>query len=283
MKLPFCVYTARHGYDWQSGLENGREKLERFRQSVGKMPEFDYGDPESCGFINLKDDVIAYRYMHQQNADNSGRDAAYLAMTFFSREDARFINAEILFLTYPFNEPLATPPSSFEYQGSAAVPINFDFPVVSKSEDFSKEGTLASAGFLFSKDFSGTLRVYCIGNPEVQPAFEFVLPPIKKTPNADVQKAETVKCIIRESQEPRSNISVFWRNVAVCLIVIAVIEALVILWLFLDPLGDLSGTMDTKVSEVYTEGVAQPGDNGENKTYPMPPVLDHGRNVPSMN
>lgn len=159
MKLPFAVYTARDGYAWQSGTEAGTGKLERLRKAIGKMPEFDFGDSASSGMLNVGDDIVLYRFMRQENADSHGRAASYLAMTFFPRDDARFINADAILSASPFSAPLKNPPSLFDFSGIPAIPSDFSLPTQSSTGCFDQSGAMAAAGFVFSKPIKGSLHI----------------------------------------------------------------------------------------------------------------------------
>jgi hypothetical protein len=234
MKLPFAVYTARQGYAWQSGVEHGKGKLERFRRIIGRMPEFDFGDPTSRGFVNAQDCVVAFRFMRQSKADAAGRDAAYLAITFFTSEQARFINADSLFANHPFNEPLQNPPSFFEYQAGPAIPVDFAIPSRSKEGSFSSVPSLSSAGFVFSQHFSGTLRIYLSESPHSKPVFEYAPPasrPMESAASASQRPApasfadhvpESASAVIH---------SAFWKAIAIAAIMVAVVQSIVIIWL----------------------------------------------------
>ena len=159
MKLPFAVYTARDGYAWQSGMDAGLAKLERLRKAIGKMPEFDFGDSAKSGMLNAGDEVVLYRFMRAEKDDSKGRDATYLAMTYFSRPEARFVNADVALGAFPFAEPLLRPPSHFDYGGGAASPTDFEVPRHAGAGLFDPGGKLAAAGFVFSRPFSGSLHV----------------------------------------------------------------------------------------------------------------------------
>jgi hypothetical protein len=234
MKLPFAVYTARQGYAWQSGAEHGMGKLERFRRIIGRMPEFDFGDPACRGFVNAQDCVVAFRFMRQSKADAAGRDAAYLAITFFTSEQARFINADSLFANPPFNEPLQNPPSFFEYQAGPAIPIDFAVPSRSMVGSFSSEPSLSSAGFVFSQHFSGTLRIYLSESPHSTPVVEYTLPasmPMASAASASQQPAPA--SFSDHVPESASTVihSAFWKAIAIAAIMVAVVQSIVITWL----------------------------------------------------
>ena len=232
MKLPFAVYTAREGYAWQSGTEAGLAKLERFRKAIGKMPEFDFGDSASSGLLNVGDDVVLYRFMRQKNADFKGRDAVYLAMTYFTRPEARFVDADAVLKVFPFVEPLPDPPSDFDYCGSAALPTDFAVPAESATGCFHPEGHMASAGFVVAQPFPGILHVsraepangkgaayrYQLARPAspAKPAKTAVLTPLPAPP-----------------PEKRAAHAAAWRRTAIAAILVAIAEAVALIWLWL--------------------------------------------------
>ena len=232
MKLPFAVYTARDGYAWQSGTEAGLAKLERMRKAIGKMPEFDFGDSASSGLLNVEDDVVLYRFMRQKNADFKGRDAVYLAMTYFTRPEARFVDADAVFKAFPFVEPLPDPPSDFEYCGGAATPTDFEVPAESATGCFHPEGRMASAGFVVAQPFPGILHVsrvepangkgaayrYQLARPALpaKPAVKHTSAPLPATP-----------------PEKRAAHAAAWRRTAIAAILVAIVEAVALIWLWL--------------------------------------------------
>jgi hypothetical protein len=235
MKLPFAVYTARQGYAWQSGIACGKGRLEIFRRCVGKMPEFDFGDPGCRGLVNEQDTIVAYRFMRQSKADSAGRDAAYLAITYFSREQARFIDADALFATYPFCEPLQSPPSEFAYEGGSAVPCDFAVPTRCASGRLGTGVSLGSAGFLFSRAYPGKLRVHVVDNREAEVQYEYFL----AEPEQEPQQAATVLSPVTShvarphAAEPVVIHSDLWKAIAIAAIAAALFEAMLIAWLFL--------------------------------------------------
>lgn len=158
MKLPFSVYTAQQGYGWVSGLEHGRAALERYRKALGKFPEADYGDAMTCGAVNADDIVVAYRFLTAQKWDSKGRNALYLAMTFFPRAGAGEIDFEQLLGMELFTKPMREPPSSLEYCGGESAGSGYD------PENDTGAGTVAidlsCAGSVFKKAFPGTLKIW---------------------------------------------------------------------------------------------------------------------------
>jgi len=159
MQLPFAVYTARQGARWISGPSDDRAALERFRRAAGKMPEFDMGDPPSCGVINAGDTVVVYRFMCAKKADFRGRDAPYLALTYFPRSIAAGIDIERLLALEPFAAPLADPPSAISYDGGASAPSSFDPQAFPPPPHLDAPVDFSSAGALFASPFDGVLRL----------------------------------------------------------------------------------------------------------------------------
>ena len=153
MKLPFAVYTAREGYQWISGLDAGLARLEQFRRSIGKLPEFDFGDPLSCGAVNFGDTVVAYRFLKEEKGDFRGRDSLYLALTYFDKSVAGSINFDELLSNELFLIPLREPPSELSYDGGFAVDSGFALDGV-----VGRIG-LDSVGILYEKIDGGRLKV----------------------------------------------------------------------------------------------------------------------------
>lgn len=162
MKLNFFAYGARNGYGWLNGKTVPLAVREGFRKAIGKGPNFNFGESEISGVVNLEQEVLVYRFMRESSADSKGRDASYLAFTAFPRSLASDINAEeILFLPF-FKTPVASPPDSFEYTGPSSSTSDLDL-IFNKNATglFSSGGSLAAACSMFSSPFPGTLRITC--------------------------------------------------------------------------------------------------------------------------
>ena len=156
MRLPFAVYTATEGYGWAAGRSHDRATLERMRRAVGKTPEFDYGAPGCCGVVNEGEMVAVCRFMRAEKWDSKGRNAAYLALSFFPRASAKDVNVERLLALEPFTVPMRDPPEWLDYEGPGSNASGFD----PESEDCSRVALdLACVGSVFEKPFDGTLHV----------------------------------------------------------------------------------------------------------------------------
>lgn len=240
MKLPFAVYTAREGYAWQSGTESGTGKLERLRRAIGKMPEFDFGEPASSGILNVGEEIVLYRFMRAEKADSKGRDATYLALTYFSRSQARFLNAEGVLGAYPFAEPLVQPPSEFEYGGAAALPTDFEVPGQAGAGQFDPGGSLAAAGFVFSHPFTGTLHVIRQDPPARGKGVEYRYQPARAAEGMIPAVEAAVSCADSERHTAnRVSRSSAWKWVAVAALVVALAEAVLLAWILVK--GPLHG------------------------------------------
>lgn len=156
MRLPFAVYTAQQGYGWACGLEHGRAALERYRKALGKFPEADYGQAMTRGAVNSDDTVVAYRFLTAANWDSKGRNALYLAMTFFPRTDAGEIDIEHLLGMEVFTKPMREPPPSLEYCGGGSSGSGYDPDTGGGANGVD----LACAGSVFQKAFTGTLKIW---------------------------------------------------------------------------------------------------------------------------
>ena len=230
--MPLAVYTAREGYAWQSGTEAGLAKLDRLRKGIGKMPEFDFGDRATCGMINVGDDVVLYRFMRAEKGDSKGRDATYLALTYFSRQEARFVNADAVLGAFPFAEPLEHPPSHFEYGGGAALPTDFEIPRNASAGPFSSGGTLAAAGFVFSKPFSGTLHIVRREPPQEGQGAEYRYQPVRPP---DSKASPTGSAMPRAGDEAGPPVRIYratcWKWVAFIALAIALAEVALLVWI----------------------------------------------------
>jgi len=157
MKLPFAVYTARTGYQWISGLDVGLPLLEQLRRSLGKLPEFDFGDPLSCGVLNEGNWVVVYRFMVEKKGDFVGRDSLYLALTYFQRSIAGSVNVAHLLEMPVFAAAVREPPSSFEYDAGKSSACACDPAVMTDKERARIDFT--QAGSAFQYPFAGTMRI----------------------------------------------------------------------------------------------------------------------------
>lgn len=230
MKLPFAVYTARNGYAWQSGTEAGIAKLDGLRKAIGKMPEFDFGDPATSGVLNVGEDILVYRFMRQEKADSHGRAASYLALTYFSRKDARFINADLLLSAPPFTQPMEQPPSWMEYSGPPAVPSDYSLPQRDSSGCFDPSGSLASAGFVFSQSFDGALRV-SRNDPKDGKGSLYQYRTAKPVGQQDLHRQLVPSGQPVSVQENPAQAPEIWKWIAIVAIILALTEALALSYL----------------------------------------------------
>lgn len=266
MKLPFAVYTARHGYAWQSGTDHGIEKLDRFRRAVGKMPEFDFGERASCGLLDVGDEVVAYRFMRHEKADFKGRDAGYLALTFCSRADARFIDADAMLSEYPFATPLVDPPSFFEYAGKPAVPAAFTIPAQASTGCFDPAGCLSSAGFLFAQPFVGTLRIFR-SEPDDGKGAQFRYDPparsvvVEKEPK---RMPVTVPTPMPREEPPEQKQDV-WKWVAIIALCVAIFEAVALTWVLLEP--SVPVEQEEALNELAADELTQQGQKADAENH----------------
>jgi hypothetical protein len=152
MKLPFAVFTAREGYAWQSGLSAGLAKLDAFRRAIGKMPETDYGEPMTAGIATAGDEAIVWRFMREEKADNRGRDALYLALTFFPRTQAADIDVEALLATPPFSATVRNPPDEVDCPAGPSRMTE----TIGRDGIFAPDGSLAAAGAAVAQVPAGT-------------------------------------------------------------------------------------------------------------------------------
>lgn len=190
MKLPFAVFTARAGAQWISGLDTGKRLLEQLRRAIGKLPSFDDCDPLACGAVNLDDIVVVYKFMNEEKGDFRGRDALYLALTYFDRSIAGSINLERLLAIDVFSAPQREPPSCLEYSGPASMDSGAD------PESLGGTVALDAAGALFQRLRDGTLRLVQVEG--AQQSVATYIPPV-------VEVAVAVPCAA-ESEETGAQI-----------------------------------------------------------------------------
>lgn len=257
MKLPFAVYTARNGYAWQSGTEMGIAKLDGLRKAIGKMPEFDFGDSATSGMLNAGDEIVLYRFMRQDNADSHGRAASYLAMTFFPRNDARFINADSMLSSPPFARPMAEPPSWLDYNGPPAIPSDFSLPLQNLSGCFDPGGSLASAGFVFSQPIGGALRI-----SRIEPAdgkgslYQYITS--KPTSRQELIRPPVPSGTPRGIQVVQDGAADRWKWIAGVAIILAFAESLALSYLLLTRNNIGSHKQDAIIIPEHVEEQASP-------------------------
>lgn len=115
MLLPLAIYTANHGLGWswpQSDV--ALSELEKCRTAFGDLPDFDFGDIGFEGVAVLGERVFVARCFQAMKWDFRGRDAIYLAVTWFSMAEARIVDLEALLKLPPFLESMRDPPCRFE-------------------------------------------------------------------------------------------------------------------------------------------------------------------------
>lgn len=159
MELPFAVHTAREGYGWVSGQEAGVARLAELRNAVGKSPELDVESKGVRGAVNAGDAVVVYCFMREVKADFRGRDAVYLALTYFNRAESGKIDIGHILGLDIFNETMREPPSTFVYAGGDSADSEYDPEC--KEACGTRRIELACAGSVFQKPFKGKLHVRC--------------------------------------------------------------------------------------------------------------------------
>jgi hypothetical protein len=159
MDLPFYVYTARNGYAWIGADQTNRSLLDGFLKAIGRMPDFDMGEPARRGVLNVGSNVVIYRFMLHKKADSKGRDAVYLALTHLPANESAKVDIDHLLQTAPFTEPQTTPPIKFLYHGPPPSSANFRIPDTASAGTFDNTGSLASCGSLFSDIPEGRLHI----------------------------------------------------------------------------------------------------------------------------
>lgn len=157
MRLPLAIHTARQGYGWLNSFQHDIALLERFRKAIGKMTDIDYGEPLSCGALNVDPWVIVYRFMVEKGGDFRGRDCLYLALTYFQRSVASSIHIARLLEVPALSVPLRDAPTTLDYKAGDSAPYQrvgeLDSADLLKSVDF------ATAGSAFQHPFEGVLHL----------------------------------------------------------------------------------------------------------------------------
>lgn len=158
--LPFLVYAAREGYGWVNGAGTPLALRERFRRAAGKMPDFDVrGTPGSSGVVNVGEWVLVYRFMRQVAGDSRGRDCTYLALSYFTANEAGELNADVLLMDPAFKVPQTTPPDTIAYAGEKGARLEWQLPNQSGSGVFDPSGSLSAACVAVAGVTGGTLRI----------------------------------------------------------------------------------------------------------------------------
>lgn len=198
--------------------------MEQLRRAIGRLPEFDFGDPLSCGAVNSGDTVVVYRFMQEKRGDSRGRDSLYLALTYFPRSIAGSINFEELLANMAFATPMREPPSSLLYDGGPSADLGFDF------DNIGTEIELKGAGCLFVKLSNATLNLI-----QAQGAMRCA---VKYVPHVEeVDSSEHCEGVITEPVPNTENESLitqrcrYWGlKIVVALLIVALAFACHLMW-----------------------------------------------------
>ena len=112
--FPLAIYTAGRGLAWtylQGSIPYAT--LDRCRQLLGPLPDFEGGEKGYEGVVAEGDHVFAIRCFSVPKWDFLGRDATYLAVSWIQRARSVLIDWEKLLRAPELNEPLREPPPVF--------------------------------------------------------------------------------------------------------------------------------------------------------------------------
>ena len=115
MKLPLAIYSAEQGLSWKydSALIS-YEELDACRTALRPLPNFNIGESEYEGVVAKRDRIFLIRCFKALKWDFRGRDATYLAVTWFERSRVMEVNFAHVFLSPEFTEPSHNPQYVFE-------------------------------------------------------------------------------------------------------------------------------------------------------------------------
>lgn len=113
-QYPLAVWTANHGLDWTYARESiAFAELERCRNALKPLPDFDGGEPGFEGVWVNAERVFVARCQGVKAWDFRGRDATYLAVTWVPRAEAASTDFEALLRARELNEPMRQVPPGF--------------------------------------------------------------------------------------------------------------------------------------------------------------------------
>lgn len=113
-QYPLAVWTANHGLDWTYVREAiAFAELERCRNALKPLPDFDGGEPGFEGVWVNAERVFVARCQGVKAWDFRGRDATYLAVTWVPRSEATSTDFEALLRARELNEPMRQVPAGF--------------------------------------------------------------------------------------------------------------------------------------------------------------------------
>lgn len=117
MTLPLATYTAENGLAWfydKSAIDFA--ELDQCRRLLGPLPDFDAGDKGYEGVAAVGGRVYVIRCVSAPKWDFMGRDATYLTVTWFPRENAANIDVEKILKSKVFLVPSHEHQHSFDVE-----------------------------------------------------------------------------------------------------------------------------------------------------------------------
>lgn len=126
MKIPFSVFTARHGYEW-SNIPTGmtEAQLTGYREIISSTrPEYMKDGERFDGVLYDGNVIVVFTALRVPEWDLVKRTAHYYAVAFIPRKDCHLVNIDHLLNDDLFGKPTREPPSEIEYTGdpSASTP-----------------------------------------------------------------------------------------------------------------------------------------------------------------
>jgi len=120
MSLPLATYTAENGLAWfydKSAIEFA--ELDQCRRLLGPLPDFDAGDKGYEGVAAVDRRIYVIRCVSAPKWDFMGRDATYLTVTWFPRENAAKIDFDKILGSEAFAVPSHEHRHSFDVECAA--------------------------------------------------------------------------------------------------------------------------------------------------------------------
>lgn len=121
MMLPLATYTAENGLSWfydKSAIDFA--ELDQCRRLLGPLPDFDAGDKGYEGVAAVDRRIYVIRCTSSPKWDFMGRDATYMTVTWFSRENAAKMDFDNILGAEAFAVPTHEHRYSFEIDCKAS-------------------------------------------------------------------------------------------------------------------------------------------------------------------
>ena len=215
MKIPFSVFTARHGYEW-SNIPTGmtEAQLTGYREIISSTrPEYMKDGERFDGVLYDGNVIVVFTALRVPEWDLVKRTAHYYAVAFIPRNDCHLVNIDHLLNDDLFGKPTREPPSEIEYTGDPSVstppevidsirsgktdPLDFSFC----GDLLSNNGHLGVKWQLFRTNVPNWNGKSFVFEPN-QLVFSAVKKPISSFTNAFPQRTEPVRSPAEKSPSP---------------------------------------------------------------------------------